>query len=552
MLGDPESTREVLGINAGETLGYGIELYLFGTYGHRDAQSWRISAARIRTTAPMGRRCRRSIPTASRPSRRSTRTTSPSPAGVKGENFAGWHWDISSTFGGDSDGIGVANSGNSSLFIDTGSTPTTFHVSDYNTSQWTNTLDVSRPAALGLPAPVNVALGFEHRRDTYSLGAGDPASYYTSANSDTNSTYSSGAQALPGSLPSVAGAHSRNSIGTYVDLATDLTPDWDVDLAGRYEHYSDFGSTENGKVRTRYAITPNLAIRGTASTGFRAPSLAEEYYSAVAVGPGYASAQLPVSSPAAVALGSKPLKPEDSTNFSIGIVAQPLPRLHATLDAYQIRIANRIVDSADYTNANVGNDLLLNGVVLPTGTAPQAQYYANGATTLTRGLDAKLDYPTDFGAYGSVKWDAALNVNYTNVRNITLNADGTPNLNAAAISYLRTATPKNKIIVGGTWYRDDWSVTLHETRYGHVAQQDVDQFTFSNYYLNTVNAAYITDLEIGYDLTGQLHWLWAQIISSINTRPASTLPRLPSHRRAGMCMTRPRPSASMAASTTHG
>ena len=505
VLGDPESTREVLGFNAGETLGYGIQLYAFGTYGHREAQSWENFRSSNPDVSTDGAALATLYPNGFAPVETISEDDFSITGGIKGDDFAGWHWDISSSFGGDADSLGVNHSGNVNLFVDTGATPTSFHVGDANTSQWTNTIDISRPVQLGLPAPVDVALGVEHRRDTYSLGAGDPASYYSSADPDVNSTYSSGAQALPGNQPAVAGAHSRNSIGTYIDLATRPTTDWDVDLAGRYEHYSDFGSTENGKLSTRYAITPDLALRGTASTGFRAPSLAEEYYSAVAVGPGYASAQLPVESAAAIALGSKPLKPEDSTNFTVGFTAQPVPKLHASLDAYWIRIANRIVDSADYFNQNVGSDLALNGIVLPNGTSPEAQYYVNGATTLTRGLDLKADYSTDLGAYGQIKWDAALNLNDTNVRSITLNADGTPNLDAAAISYLRTATPKNKIILGATWYQDDLSVMLRETRYGHVAQQDIDQYTFSDFELNTVNAAYITDLEIGYDLTDRLH-----------------------------------------------
>jgi iron complex outermembrane receptor protein len=510
VLGDPESTREALAFNAGEKLGSGIELYLFGTYAHRDAQSWE----NFRNPSPDAfnsdaQALTPIYPNGFAPAETITENDFSVTAGVEGQDLLGWRWDLSSTYGGDSDRIGLVSSANSSLYVDTGSTPTSFHVGDYQNTQWTNNFDVSRPVTLGLlPAPVNVAIGLEHRRESYGLGAGDPASYYTSSNPDTSGTYGSGAQGLPGNLPAVAGGHSRNSVGTYVDLSTNLTQTWQVDVAGRYEHYSDFGSTADGKLSTRYDFSPHFAVRGTVSNGFRAPSLAEEYFSAVNVGPGYASVQVPVTSPAALALGSTPLKPEKSTNYSVGIVAEPASRLHATIDAYQIKITDRIVDSALYTDDETGYvsaALLKNGEVIPAGTTTSAQYYTNGADTLTRGLDMKADYTTDFGAWGQVRWDGALNLNYTSVRNIKLNSLGVPNLNEAGISYLSTATPRNKIVIGGTWYLDDWSVALHETRYGHVAQYDLDQVEFTNYFLNVVKAAYVTDAEIGYDVTENLH-----------------------------------------------
>src|SRR6185312_9605920 len=111
----------------------------------------------------------------------------------------------------------------------------------------------------------------------------------------------------------------------YVDLAVMPVAPLSLDLAGRWEHFSDFGDTKVGKITGRYDFTPALALRGTASTGFRAPTLAEEYYSATNVQPNSAFVQLPPNSAAARLIGIDPLKPETSTNFSVGLVARPTP-----------------------------------------------------------------------------------------------------------------------------------------------------------------------------------------------------------------------------------
>jgi outer membrane receptor protein involved in Fe transport len=136
---------------------------------------------------------------------------------------------------------------------------------------------------------------------------------------------------------------SRNVFGTYIDLATKITQNWQIDLSGRYEHYNDVGDTTNGKISTRYDLTPRIAVRGSVSTGFRAPSLAEEYYTNVNVSPASAQGLLAANSAAARLIGAQSLKPEESTNYNVGFVLQPVDNLHLTLDAYQIDIRNRIV-----------------------------------------------------------------------------------------------------------------------------------------------------------------------------------------------------------------
>ena len=201
---------------------------------------------------------------------------------------------------------------------------------------------------------------------------------------------------LPGLAPVSASDNSRNVLGTYVDLSTHLTPKWTVDLAGRFEHYSDVGSTTNGKFSTRYDFTPVFAVRGSVSTGFRAPSLAEEYYSNMNESPAS------VYRPSRGQLGGGQV--DRRAAAAVGEVDQLQPRLradpgardlHLTLDAYQIDIRNRIVEGGTASGAAAIAAMEAAGLSVPSSipaSAVSASYFTNGASTRTRGID--LPVPT--------------------------------------------------------------------------------------------------------------------------------------------------------------
>ena len=491
ILGSPASTRETVGYNAGYYLGDDVELYGFGTYGHRDSQAYQNY--RPPSVLP------EIYPNGFVPAETVNENDFSVTTGIKGQNLFGWSWDLSSTYGGDNDSMGMTNSANTGLYAAEGYTPTSFHLATVSNTQLTNNLDFSRAFQLPLlPAPVNVSWGVEQRRETYSVGTGDYASYILG-----------GSQALPGLAPVSASDSSRNVLGTYIDLSTHLTSKWTVDLAGRYEHYSDVGSTTNGKIATRYDFTPKFAIRGSVSTGFRAPSLAEEYYSNVNESPASVSGLLAANSAAARLIGAEPLKSEKSTNLNVGFVLTPVQGMHLTLDAYQIDIRNRIVEGGTASGEAAIAALNAAGLSVPSSvpaSAVSASYFTNGASTRTRGLDLTGSYHTGFGAYGQVDWDLGVNINTTSVTHVGTGANGTPELNAQQIAFLSTSTPKNKIIIGGTWHRDKWGVSLHETRYGSTSTE-ATYFSGPNafsttQFLHFENAArYVTDVEVRYDVT---------------------------------------------------
>ncbi|NKI72277.1 TonB-dependent receptor [Collimonas pratensis] len=490
ILGDPQIERESVAFNAGYALSNDVDLYSFGTYAHRTSASYQNY--RLPTVLPA------LYPNGFTPQETSSENDYSLTGGARGDRLGAWHWDVSSTYGGDDINIGMSDSANTSLFAATGSTPTGFHLAQYKNFQWTNNLELGRPVDLGfLPAPLNLSLGAEHRQETYEVGAGDAAS-----------SFGSGAQALPGLGALSVGKFSRNVLASYLDVSTKLTPQWEIDLAGRFEHYSDAGNTTNGKFSTRYELDPRLAVRATVSTGFRAPSLTQEYYTSLAVSPTSATGLLGVNSAAAKSLGAQPLKPEKSTSFNLGIVAEPIDKLSVTVDAYQIGIKDRIVQGGSYSGQTAIDALTSSGLNLPSGlTSVQASYFANGVDTRTRGVDIVATYMTSPKEWGRIDWDFGANFNQTSVTKVARDANGNILLNAQQIGYLTSATPRNKLILGGVWSKDKWGVSLHLTRFGKTSTE-ATYYTGPNAFSTTTfnhienTPKYITDLEVRYAFTG--------------------------------------------------
>jgi iron complex outermembrane receptor protein len=260
------------------------------------------------------------------------------------------------------------------------------------------------------------------------------------------------------------------------------------------------------------------------STGFRAPTLAEEFYTAVNVSPTSATVQLPANSAAAGLLGLPHLKPEISTSFSAGIVAHPLDDLAVTVDAYSISIGDRIVPSSTlYARGGtplaptlVSPAIAADGVVLdPTATQAGASAFLNGISTLTQGVDLTINYPTDFGDYGLVDWTLGANYNTTAVSRV----QPTPAAILAAapgatfftdetnFNFVHSA-PQEKIGLTANWTLDQFGFTLRETYYGPQ-----HQYTSPNGCdtLDTCVADFqagvgLTDLEARYNITEALQF----------------------------------------------
>lgn len=477
--GDARTKVADLALNAGYKLAADMDFYSVATAAYREAQTWQNW--RTPFQAPLY------YPDGFEPRLRTRETDYGLTLGVKGRTGAGWSWDLSSTYGYNDVALGSDFTVNRPLFRDTGSSPSSFYLGQYTISQWTNNADFTKSIDIGWQAPLNLALGLEYRRESYSLGSGDAAS-----------RYDFGPDGFTGYALNDAGTHKRSNIAAYVDATVKPTQQWLVSVAGRQEHYSDFGNTSTVKLTSRYDWSPALAVRGTVSNGFRAPTLQEEYYSNTNVGPTYANVLLPTNSEAAALAGASQLKAEKSKNFSVGLVINPASRLHATLDVYQITIRDRIIASGSLSGAGADAAIVAHGSVLdPAIKNATVSYLTNGVDTRTRGLDATADYTSDFEDAGKVKWTASWNINQNRIINITRKGG----LDPTAASPIIDATPHDKLVMAAKYFLDDWNANFRVSRYGTSKLTVTDGDTGGKpYHTNSMNPAWIFDLEVGRDL----------------------------------------------------
>jgi iron complex outermembrane receptor protein len=322
-------------------------------------------------------------------------------AGVRG-HLGKWRVDASETFGANSYNYLVSNSVNYTQAYLPGITPsqlqTSFNSGKTKIAQAVTNVDVSR--SHNVLAGLNTAFGAEFRVDAYGIDAGELNSY-ANLTTDNNLAVSAGAQVFAGFIPANAGTWNRTSISLYSDNELDITKNWLLAGALRFEHFSDFGSTLNYKIATRYKLTDWLSLRGATSTGFRAPSLQQEHFSKVTtlfvlsngVSSPTQAGTFTNDSRIAQILGIPTLKQETSISYSLGATARITKGLDLTVDAYQIDINNRIILSNTFSG---GNDAALANALFNAG-AQTASVFANGINTRSKGIEGVLSYITAWG-----------------------------------------------------------------------------------------------------------------------------------------------------------
>ena len=373
---------------------------------------------------------------------------------MKGE-AGGYNWDLSTTYGRNQNAF-YTNSLNVSLGP---ASPTYFYAGTLVFSESTTNFDVTKEYDFGLAKPLFVAGGVEYRADAFTIEAGQLESYqvgnYVAPPGQPNAGVinAGGSQGVSGFPKTAAGEFKRDNYSAYLNAEQKLGEMLEISAAGRFEHYSDFGSTETYKVSGRFEPIKGYAIRATASTGFRAPSLQQEHYgSSSTIGvllPGatatvlYPVQLLPPDSTPAKALGAKPLEPEKSKNYSVGLVAQPIPGMNITLDLYQIEIEGRILQIAQ-----LGPSVAISNILAAAGLNPNqaAFFYTNAGDTKTRGTDLVVDYRRDFGEWGTFKWTLSANLNKGKFTRLIPPAFGVTLITRAAQGNFTDAQPKDKEI----------------------------------------------------------------------------------------------------------
>jgi iron complex outermembrane receptor protein len=479
-LGDPESRPRTLFVNSQYRINDDIDWYAFANYGHRTtsaAATWRTAYNGAVLRSPT------IYPEGFLPLEDSASVDKSVVTGLRGE-LAGWRWDASLNYGSNEFSLDLDNTINQSLGA---SSPTHFYAGRLKTAESLANLDVARDVPVSfLHGPLTVALGLEARHESYAIGAGEEASYT-----------GSGAQGFAGFRPENAGKNGRNNQSVYLNLEADITSKLSGGLGVRHEHYSDFGNTTSAKLSGRYAVTPAFAVRGTASTGFRAPSLAQQYYTITTtnfflldpaghacststpagqcVNTAVEAGTFAVGSAPAQLLGAQPLKPEKSRNLSVGLQYQPTARFTTTVDVYRIDIDDRILFSANLALTDVMKArLAADGYFVGT-----AKYFTNVLDTRTTGVDLVSSYRLPLAQGSRLDLTLGYNYNKNEVRRIADNAlvataERPAVIDRQSINRATVASPRDKLSLSADYTRGQWNGHAVVTRYGSftVPQND--------------------------------------------------------------------------------
>ena len=418
--------------------------------------------------------------------------------GVRGVAGGKWFWDVSAGYGHNRFDFNVVNTLNASL----GPTNTQreFDSGGLSFDQLVANADISRAVDAGLAGPLNVAFGAEYRHESFGIRAGEPSSYLDGGVPDQfGGRAVPGAQVFPGFRPSNAVDASRDSFAGYVDLEADVHQKVRLGLAGRFEHYSDFGGTADGKLTARFAPVKQFVIRGAASTGFRAPSLAQANFSTVStnfvtvngVVTPVEIGTFAVDSVVARALGATDLKPEESIHFSAGMVWSPVSAFDLTFDFYHIDIDGRIVFSGNFTGPRI------QPIIQPFG-ASGARFFTNAIDTVTKGVDVTASYRWDLGDSGNLRFQAAYNRNDTELTGEITTPPVLAGLENTLFDREQTqrttcAQPKDNYRLTGEWLRGGLGALLRGSVYG--------EYCFpTNVVANdqTFGSEFLTDVEVTY------------------------------------------------------
>lgn len=512
--GDPELDQLTLFANAGMGLAGGARLYGWASYQERDALSAGFFRRAIQERAPGAPSTTTSASIAPVSASQNILTIYPngflpkinavsedwSVAGGIEFDLGGWAADASLVYGRNELSFGVRDSLN--VTLGPANPKRSFDSGSLVYDQIVGNFSLVNSFEVGLASPLNVAVGIEARQETYAINAGEPDSYRDGGfRLNTTTTPQSfaippslspltagfapavpGAQVFPGFRPENQVDEDRNAIGAYIDLEANLTDKLLVSGAVRAESYSDFGESVTGKIAGRYDFTDGFAVRAAASTGFRAPSLQQSFFSATATnfvaGVPLQVLTTPATSALARSLGAKPLDAETSENYSAGFVLRADDgSFSLTGDAFHITIDDRIVLSENLGASATAPDPAIRTFVntaLPGTDA--ARFFLNGVETETTGFEmvATWRWETDIGAFNTTLSGSHANTKVTRVPTAT---GALATFSPAPVLFGRIARltledgqPKEKVTLQTVWDGGNLGATVRGTFYGSVVE----------------------------------------------------------------------------------
>jgi iron complex outermembrane recepter protein len=437
-------------------------------------------------------------------------------AGVRTTTNSGWKIDISNTYGKNDFHYFIKGTLNASL---EDVSPTDFDAGGHSLSQNTLNFDFSKYYDDVLSG-MNLAFGAEYRTEQFIIYAGEEASYgiytengilitdpstQTQAEDDEGNPRPGGSQGFPGYSPANAVDRSRSNLSLYADAEFDITDAFLLSAAARFENFSDFGSTLNGKLAARLKASDNINIRGSISTGFRAPSLAQIYYNLKFTnfvgGQALESLLSPNNSPVTASFGIGPLKEEKAFNSALGFTAK-FGEFTATVDGYYIKVKDRIVLTGNFDAPQIPN-------------VEAAQFFANGADTKTTGLDIILSWKRDLAddsSFGATFLGNFNDMKIDKVKNGAL--DEQTFFGERDKAFLLTSAPKSKLSLNLNYNKKWFDAALTFTRFSDVELLDYQMYEATADYgtlsdqvaaaTDAYGAKIVTDLNLGFNLSDSL------------------------------------------------
>jgi iron complex outermembrane receptor protein len=516
------------------------ELYSFGGYSNRTA----LGNGFYRDFNRAGRNVPQVYPDGFLPRIDNEAQDTSFSVGLRGDLNDSWVFDVSSVYGENRYDFDSKNSINASyaaeyLFnnpsasdidIAANSGPTSGYSGGFRFDQLTVNVDISGSIDIGHSDDLYIAFGAEYREENYEIVAGELASYSCGA-SNSDSSFPSvidagefaecGFQAYPGLRPDAAGKNDRNSYALYLDIETQITDSWLVGTALRYEDFSDAGDDLVGKLSTRYEVNEDFALRGAIATGFRAPSLQQSAYTAFTTNLNSAgdleqSFTANAGSPFPAALGVDSLKLETSESISFGAVLDVTSEMTLTIDAYHIKIEDRInlasfLKEADLNTYLAADDAIVAIDALNATGAVQANYFSNSVNSTTKGVDIILTYKTELneGDFGAT---LAANINETKIDSVNA-PEGIPEniaLDDLQRSFLTNGQPQERATFTIDYAKNAWSTLVRANYFGET---DVDYFANNHIDIDssffkptsTVESAVLIDVNVNYQINDNLN-----------------------------------------------
>ena len=410
--------------------------------------------------------------------------------GTRGNLDNGLNYDVSGSFGWSDSDFFIYNTVNSSLGPNT---PTSFDPGDYTQTEYNFNIDLGYAVPVSFFASdLNIAGGFEMRSEEFEITAGETASWDFGPLAEQG--FSAGSNGFPGFSPEISGDWDRTNTALYLDLEADVTDRWLVGTAVRWEDYDDFGSTVNGKFSTHFSVFDWFGIRGTVSTGFRAPTPGQQNASNTSTVFDTAANELinegiiPPGSVVAQQRGGKELKEEESTSYSAGMVFQ-WENLGVTIDYYKIEVDDRIAVSQKFELTDEEREDLIDAGISGAGNISTFAFFVNDFDTTSEGFDVVATYSAEILG-GNTDFNLAWNHNETTVDSFN------PDLiDDNRINELENGLPENRVNFGVTHLMNSWRFT--------VRSNWTDEW-FDSEDPETYDAYATHDIEVGYSFDNGL------------------------------------------------